>query len=168
MYFIFYVYSVYMAKGTAKRTAKGNRTSKGNRKRSSNKSRKNSKKMKGGDCGCQQKGGFGAQSLQPIPIRYYYAGNTYDSDPNNPAAIVSGRNYMAGGQRMGQRMGKRMSKRMRGGVSADPILGAGNTNLSFGTTPGAFSGASVFHANTVENPSPTANPVLGWKSSSYV
>lgn len=161
-----------MAKGTAKGTAKGN--GKTNRKRLSNKSRKtrrNSKKMKGGDCGCQQKGGFGAQSLQPIPIRYYYAGNTYDSDPNNPSAIVSGRNYMAGGQRMGQRMskrmGKRMSKRMRGGVSADPILGAGNTNLSFGTTQGAFSGASVFHANSIQNPSPTANPVLGWKGSTY-
>jgi len=133
-----------------------------NTKRVSNKRRTN-KKMRRGGCGCAQKGGFGAASMQPIPVRYYYAGNSYDNDPNSPSPAMSGRNYVATGGR------RKSMKKMRGGVSVDPILGAGNANLSFGTTPGAFSGAATFHAGTVQNPSPTSNPGLNWNgSSSYV
>jgi hypothetical protein len=131
-------------------------------KRKSRKSRKT--KRVGGSCGCEQKGGFGAQSMQPIPLRYFYAGNTYENDPTAPSAMTEGRNYSA----TGGRRRRRTARKMRGGVSADPILGAGNANLSFGTTQGAFSGAGVFHAENITNPAPTANPVLGWKGSTYV
>lgn len=133
------------------------------RTRNTRKSRKMNKRRIGGGCGCEQKGGFGAQSLQPIPLRYFYAGNTHENDPTAPSAMTEGRNYAATGGRKRKSM-----RKMRGGVSADPILGAGNANLSFGTTQGAFSGASVFHADNVVNPAPTANPILGWKGSTYV
>ena len=125
------------------------------------KKRRTNKKTKKGGCGCQQKGGFGAASMQPMPVRYYYAGNDHMHDPNNPSPAMSGRNYVTGGKR-------KTIRKMRGGVSADPILGSGNSNLSFGTTQGAFSGAAIFHAENIQNPSPTSNPVLNWKSSSYV
>jgi hypothetical protein len=142
----------------SKRNIKSRRNTKSRR---INKKRRTNKNVKKGGCGCtEQKGGFGAASMQPIPMRYYYSGNSYENDPTNPSSLTAGRTYLATG-------GRKMRK-MRGGVSADPILGAGNSNLSFGTMSGAFSGAATFHGNSVENPSITSSPVFNWKGSAYV
>ena len=121
------------------------------------KSRKNNRRTRrynrGGCATCaEQRGGFGAASMQPIPIRSFYPVNDYSAGPTNPSSVVEGRNYslVKGGRR----------RRMKGG---NLILGdSKDIYTTFGNTQGAFSGASVYSGKEIAV-LPTVSPNTGSK-----
>lgn len=114
----------------------------------------------GGGCPCQlgiagQTGGYGAASLQPIPLRSYYEMNSYNNDPS--VAIVSSRNLppIKGGKRT--KRAKKQLKRIRYKVQK----GGNPTVIEYtGTTHGATLGRDLINGTTVVDPAPYVQPTL--------
>lgn len=124
------------------------------------------KKSKGGGCGCgmkppavQMKGGFGKASFQPFEQtagQYYSPINNYNSDPNMPTTMGSGRlsdQVMRGGKRRSLR-----NKKMRGG---ELLLGNNQHSLplSFGTTGGSMASANILTGSGNMNMNEYSQPV---------
>jgi hypothetical protein len=116
----------------------------------------------GGGCPCQlglggnnQTGGYGAASLQPIPLRSYYELNSLNNDPS--VAAISSRNLpnFKGGKR--SKRAKKTLKRIRFKIQR----GGNPSAIEYtGTTPGAFMGRDLINGTTVIDPAPYVQPTL--------
>jgi hypothetical protein len=125
------------------------------------------KNIKGGGCPCNKgfqpslmlKGGFGKASFQPfeqIAGQYYSSLNNYNSDPNMPNIMGSGRlsaPLLRGGKRKSIR-----NKKMRGG---ELLLGNNKQilPLSFGTTGGSMAAVNVLTGSSNYNQNAYSQPV---------
>jgi len=114
----------------------------------------------GGGCPCQlglqgQTGGYGAASLQPIPLRSYYEMNSYSNDPS--VATISARNLpdIKGGKRT--KRAKKYLKRIKYKVQK----GGNPTVIEYtGTIDGAILGRELINGTTVVDPAPYVQPTL--------
>ena len=115
-----------------------------------------------GGCPCllNQTGGYGAASLQPIPLKTFYETNTYANDPS--VASVSSRilpEIKGGnkGRRTKTKRNKKALKRVR-----FKIQHGGNASvIEFtGTTDGAFIGRDIINGESTLEPAPYIQPAL--------
>jgi hypothetical protein len=138
-----------------------------NKRRKNRKTRTIRKKNKGGGCGCGKapinlppmKGGYGKASFQPFEQTagtYSYPVNNYNSDPNMPTTMSSGRLSMPvlrGGKRKSIR-----HKKMKGG---DLLLGNNSQilPLSLGTSGGSMAGVNVLTGYGNNNTNAYSQPI---------
>lgn len=123
---------------------------------------KNQKLYIEGGCPCllNQTGGYGAASLQPIPLKTFYETNTYANDPS--VTSVSSRNLpeIKGGKkgrRTKTKRNKKASKRVRFNVQH-----GGNLSIVefTGTTDGAIIGRDLINGESVLEPEAYIQPAL--------
>jgi hypothetical protein len=146
-----------------------------NKKRNSTKRRRNNTRRRGvegrgGGCGCGPKFMGGSAYLSAVPTTLYYPYNSnLTNDPQNPAAVGSGR-FMGDYSRMsgGKRNKKRRGRKMRGGSNFFSTLynnfsnsGSGMNYIhSFGALNGGVNqSALITGTGGVVNGSATSQPV---------
>lgn len=151
---------------------KGGKKQKTNKLRHKKNTTRKTKNLLLGGCGCsgnngpKMLGGYGAASMQPIPLKTFYPLNEYNQDPS--VDLVSARNLpeIVGGRK------RRMPKIIHGGsasVPTDIFLGnPSNQILTGANTVGAFLGQSALSGTIYVDPAPNTGPLLNINSNIIV